>query len=53
MVGFNNEDQKCELFVMDYLAAMVKAPYAAHGYGGTFTTAIMDRDYREGKIIIK
>jgi len=29
---------------MDYL--MIKAPYAAHGYGGFFTTSIMDRHYK-------
>jgi len=31
---------------MDYLASMIKAPYAAHGYGGFFTTSIMDRHYK-------
>nr|CAD7434476.1 unnamed protein product [Timema monikensis] len=28
---------------MDYLASMVKIPYAAHGYGGYFSLSIMDR----------
>lgn len=28
---------------MDYLASAVRVPYAAHGYGGYFSLAIMDR----------
>merc|ERR1711872_406129 len=31
----------------DYLTSMVKAPYAAHGYGGFFTTALLDRHFRK------
>ena len=31
---------------MDYLASMVKVPYATHGYGGMFSIGIMDRYYR-------
>merc|ERR1719323_1248558 len=31
---------------MDYLASMIKTNYAAHGYGGFFTTALMDRHYK-------
>ena len=31
---------------MDYLAAMIKAPFATHGYGGVFSMAIMDRYHR-------
>ena len=48
MAGFDDESKECELYVMDYLASMVKAPFAAHGYGGFFTTALMDREYRKG-----
>jgi len=47
MAGFDEETEECELYTLDYLASMVKAPFAAHGYGGFFTTAIMDRDYRK------
>ena len=49
VVGFDEEKEQCEMYYMDYLAAMVKVPYAAHGYGGFFTTALMDRHYRPGK----
>ena len=48
MTGYDEESEECELYTLDYLASMVKAPFAAHGYGGFFTTAIMDRDYRKG-----
>merc|ERR1712173_152386 len=47
MAGYDDELEECELYVLDYLASMVKAPFAAHGYGGFFTTSIMDRDYRK------
>ncbi|XP_066584117.1 proteasome subunit beta type-2-like [Prorops nasuta] len=32
-----------ELYFIDYLASCVKVPYAAHGYGGFFSVAILDR----------
>merc|ERR1711890_26072 len=32
--------------LMDYLASMINTPYAAHGYGGFFTTSIMDQHYK-------
>lgn len=35
-----------ELFYMDYLAAMTKIPFALHGYGGFFSTSILDHGYR-------
>nr|CAD7463197.1 unnamed protein product [Timema tahoe] len=42
LAGFD-EQAGPELFFMDYLASMVKIPYAAHGYGGYFSLSIMDR----------
>jgi len=47
IAGYDKENDACELYVMDYLASMVKAPYACHGYGGYFTTALLDRHYRK------
>merc|ERR1711884_753140 len=47
IAGYDDELEECELYVLDYLASMVKAPFAAHGYGGFFTTSIMDREYRK------
>ncbi|KAL0962452.1 hypothetical protein UPYG_G00340170 [Umbra pygmaea] len=34
------------LYFMDYLSALAKAPFAAHGYGAYLTLSIMDRYYR-------
>ena len=53
MTGYDEESEECELYTLDYLASMVKAPFAAHGYGGFFTTAIMDRDYRKGNFCMR
>merc|ERR1712098_820801 len=46
IAGFDVETGKAELYFMDYLASMIKAPYAAHGCGGFFTTSIMDRHFK-------
>nr|AGN29655.1 proteasome subunit beta type-2-like protein [Acartia pacifica]AGN29656.1 proteasome subunit beta type-2-like protein [Acartia pacifica] len=46
LAGYDTATNQPELYQMDYLAAMIKAPYAAHGYGGFFTTTIMDRHYK-------
>jgi len=35
------------LFFLDYLASMIKVPFAVHGYGGMFTLSIMDRHYKK------
>lgn len=32
---------------MDYLASMVKVPFATHGYGGLFSMGVLDRYYRK------
>ncbi|XP_012252864.1 proteasome subunit beta type-2 [Athalia rosae] len=42
MAGYDDETGP-ELYFIDYLASCVKVPYAAHGYGGFFSLAIMDR----------
>lgn len=36
------------LYWLDYLGAMQKVPYGAHGYGSNFTLSVMDRDYIKG-----
>ena len=46
IAGFDSETGKPELYFMDYLASMIKTSFAAHGYGGFFTTALMDSKYR-------
>jgi len=35
------------LFFLDYLASLIKVPFAVHGYGGMFTLSIMDRYYKK------
>jgi len=35
-----------ELYYMDYLASLVKLPFAIHGYGAHFSLSIMDRYYK-------
>merc|ERR1711944_17109 len=47
IAGYDKKENECQLYVMDYLASMVKAPYACHGYGGFFVTALLDRHYRK------
>jgi len=46
IAGFDTETGKAELYFMDYLAAMIKTQYACHGYGGFFSTSIMDRHFK-------
>ncbi|KAJ9454314.1 Proteasome subunit beta type-2 [Diplonema papillatum] len=35
------------LYWVDYLAAMNKVNFGAHGYGGSFVTAVLDRHWKE------
>jgi 20S proteasome subunit beta 4 len=44
IAGYNPQDGP-ELYWIDYLSAMTKAPYAAHGYAQFFCLGLMDRYY--------
>ncbi|XP_075216894.1 proteasome subunit beta type-2-like [Lycorma delicatula] len=44
--GFDKHDG-AQLYFIDYLASIVKLPFAAHGYGGLLSLSIMDRYYKE------
>merc|ERR1712212_1075733 len=44
--GYDPQENKAELFYMDYLAASIPVNYYAHGYAGTFVLALLDREYR-------
>lgn len=46
MAGYDQEEGP-ELYFMDYLSALVKLPFAAHGYGSFFSLSVMDRYYKE------
>ncbi|GCB67612.1 hypothetical protein scyTo_0010274 [Scyliorhinus torazame] len=41
-----DEQEGPALYYMDYLAALAKAPFAAHGYGAFLTLSILDRYYK-------
>ncbi|VDN30204.1 unnamed protein product [Dibothriocephalus latus] len=45
LIAGYNPDTGPELYYMDYLASMVKVPYAVHGHGGFVTLSIMDSKY--------
>ncbi len=49
IAGYDNEKEECQFYVLDYLASMVTTKYAAHGYGGFFSTALIDSKYRSGE----
>ena len=51
IAGYDNEKAECQFYVLDYLASMVTTKYAAHGYGGFFSTALIDSKYRSGERI--
>uniref|UniRef100_A0A1B6E889 Proteasome subunit beta n=1 Tax=Clastoptera arizonana TaxID=38151 RepID=A0A1B6E889_9HEMI len=46
LIAGHDKDGGAELYYIDYLASLVKAPYISYGYGGIFALGIMDRYYR-------
>ncbi|KAL3288960.1 hypothetical protein HHI36_003403 [Cryptolaemus montrouzieri] len=47
LMGGYDEKNGTQLFYMDYLASCASLDFAAHGYGGYFSIAILDRNYKE------
>ncbi|CAG0883284.1 unnamed protein product [Darwinula stevensoni] len=47
MIGGYDDTNGPELYYADYLATLVKVPFAAHGYGGFFSMSVIDRYYQE------
>ncbi|KFP49344.1 Proteasome subunit beta type-2, partial [Cathartes aura] len=45
LAGYDDHEGPA-LYYMDYLAALAKAPFAAHGYGAFLTLSILDRYYK-------
>ncbi|XP_014352727.1 proteasome subunit beta type-2 isoform X1 [Latimeria chalumnae] len=45
LAGYDEQDGP-SLYYMDYLSALAKAPFAAHGYGAFLTLSILDRYYK-------
>lgn len=47
LIGGYDEKDGPTLHYMDYLAALIEAPFAAHGYGSFFVLSLLDRYYTE------
>ncbi|KAI8322983.1 proteasome component Pre1 [Martensiomyces pterosporus] len=45
VAGYDKNSGEASLYWIDYLAAMAKVPYAAHGYCSYFLYSVMDREY--------
>lgn len=48
MLGGYDEHEGASLYLIDYLASMIKVPFTTNGYGGLLTLSILDRYHREG-----
>ncbi len=48
LIAGHDESSGPELYFMDYLASLVKVPFAVHGYGSFFSLSVMDRYYKPG-----
>jgi 20S proteasome subunit beta 4 len=44
----NKSGGAASLYFLDYMAAMQKVPYGAHGYASSFCLSIMDRESKPG-----
>lgn len=51
--GYDDKTNQYELYFCDYLASLIKVPFACHGYGGHFCLSIMDRHHRDGKLVMQ
>jgi 20S proteasome alpha/beta subunit len=47
--GYDSKTESASLYFLDYLAAMQKVQYGAHGYAAMFCYGIMDKEYRENQ----
>lgn len=48
LIGGFDDVSGGQLYYIDYLAAALDVPYAAHGYGGILSCSILDRYYKKG-----
>jgi 20S proteasome subunit beta 4 len=48
LAGYDENPGAVSLYWMDYLAAMTKVNYGAHGYAANFVLSIFDRDWKKG-----
>lgn len=47
IAGYDDEPVGPSLYFMDYLSALVKVPFAIHGYGSYFGLSICDKYYKK------
>jgi len=47
IAGYDDEPAGPSLYFMDYLSALVKVPFAIHGYGSYFGLSICDKYYKK------
>ncbi len=52
IAGYDKGSDECKFYALDYLGAKVETKFSAHGYGGFFSTALMDKKYRDGDCFI-
>lgn len=52
LLGGFDEHDGAQLYFIDYLASLVKVPFASHGYGGLLAISIMDRYYHPGIFLL-
>lgn len=50
LAGFDKPDE-VSLYHLDYMAAMAKVNFSAHGYASNFILSIFDRDWRAGMTV--
>ena len=48
LLGGYDHDIGVSLFTCDYMAALSKVSFGAHGYASNFLLSVFDRDWREG-----
>jgi len=49
IAGYDKSSEECKFYALDYLGSKVETKFSAHGYGGFFSMALMDRKYRDGE----
>lgn len=52
MIGGYDDKEGASLYLIDYLASMIKVPFTTNGYGGLITLSILDRYYKAGENIV-
>lgn len=51
MIGGYDEKEGASLYLIDYLASMIKVPFTTNGYGGFVSLSILDRYHKPGNVV--